>query len=137
MIPRRSLYTSGTTGAPKGVVLTQTSMLTGARNANEATGVSDGDRSLCTLPLYHVNAQVVTTLGSLISGGSVVMPHGFQPGTTRPVDKRSAIFDWDAVPRRRCRRRCRNNSRAVRRSDSSAPNSETSSVVRESRAGCW
>jgi len=79
--PAQILYTSGTTGAPKGVVLTHKNMITGARNANSPLGLIDADRALCSLPIYHVNGQVVTTLGSLISGGSLVMPHGFLPST--------------------------------------------------------
>ena len=35
------------------------------------------DRALCSLPLYHINGEVVTAVTPLVSGGSVVMPHKF------------------------------------------------------------
>ena len=35
------------------------------------------DRALCVLPLYHINGEMVTVMGPLVSGGSVVMPRRF------------------------------------------------------------
>ena len=71
------IYTSGTTGLPKGVVLTHESLVAGGRNAAGAHELTEADRALCVLPLYHINAQTVTLIGPLVSGGSVVLPHRF------------------------------------------------------------
>lgn len=71
------LYTSGTTGRPKGVVLTHQNLMAGGRFTAMAHALTAADRALCSLPLYHINGEVVTTIAPLVSGGSVVMPHKF------------------------------------------------------------
>jgi long-chain acyl-CoA synthetase len=71
------IYTSGTTGLPKGVPLTHENMLAGAQNTAGAHQLTQQDRALCVLPLYHINAQLVSLLASLLSGGSLVLPHRF------------------------------------------------------------
>ncbi len=71
------IYTSGTTGLPKGVVLTHKNLVAGGRNTAGAHQLTEADRALCVLPLYHINAQMVTLIAPLVSGGSVVLPHRF------------------------------------------------------------
>ena len=71
------MYTSGTTGKPKGVLLTHENVLNGGRNVAGAHALRDDDRGLCVLPLCHINAQAVSLLGTLVSGGTVVLPHRF------------------------------------------------------------
>ncbi|MCG5501335.1 AMP-binding protein [Ectothiorhodospira lacustris] len=71
------MYTSGTTGHPKGVRLTHGNLIAGARYVSEAHELGADDRVLAILPLYHINAQVVTVLAPLWHGGSLVMPRRF------------------------------------------------------------
>jgi amino acid adenylation domain-containing protein len=79
------VYSSGTTGQPKGAVHTHGSLLAHGRNSARAHQLTAADRSLLVLPLYHVNAECVTLLPALTSGGSVVIPHGFAV---------SEFWDW-------------------------------------------
>jgi acyl-CoA synthetase (AMP-forming)/AMP-acid ligase II len=74
------IYTSGSTGQPKGALHTHGSVLARARNAMEQQRLTAADRSLLVLPLYHANAESVTLLPTLLSGGSVVVPQGFAVG---------------------------------------------------------
>ena len=72
------LYTSGTTGVAKGVRLSHRAVVTGGRNTAMAHALTPDDRALCVLPLFHINGEIVTVMGPLVSGGSVVMPRRFQ-----------------------------------------------------------
>jgi len=71
------LYTSGTTGLPKGAILSHKNMVAGGLYTAMAHELTSEDRALCSLPLYHINGEVVTAVSPLVSGGSVVMPHKF------------------------------------------------------------
>lgn len=71
------LYTSGTTGLPKGVVLSQKNVISGGTYTARAHELGPDDRALCSLPVYHINGAIVTVVAPLVSGGSVVMPHRF------------------------------------------------------------
>jgi acyl-CoA synthetase (AMP-forming)/AMP-acid ligase II len=59
------IYTSGTTGRPKGVLLSHGNYLYDAWACATAAKMSTDDRILCMLPLFHVNAQVVSMLGAM------------------------------------------------------------------------
>ena len=72
------MYTSGTTGKPKGVLLSHRSLVAGGMNATESHSLEPEDRALCVLPLYHINGLINTVMGPLVSGGSVFMPPKFQ-----------------------------------------------------------
>lgn len=79
------LYTSGTTGHPKGVQLSQRNLLVEAVQITEAHRLDEDDSALCVLPLYHINGLVVTLIAPLYSGGQVIMPGKFSAG---------GFWDW-------------------------------------------
>ncbi len=89
--PALLMYTSGTTGRPKGCLLTQKNVVSGALYVKEAHHLTPKDRVLSSLPLYHINGQIVATVGPLVHGGSVVAPHRF-----------SASQFWELLDRHHC-----------------------------------
>lgn len=85
------MYTSGTTGVPKGVMLTQANLAANALAISAEHGLGPDDRVLAVLPLYHINAFAVTMLAPLAHGGSLAMPPKF-----------SAARFWAQASERRC-----------------------------------
>ena len=75
--PAMLMYTSGTTGEPKGVLLSHANMIGAGRVVAAAQELTASDRVLSALPLYHINGQCIATVSPVVSGGSVVMPHRF------------------------------------------------------------
>ena len=71
------MYTSGTTGLPKGVLHSHASLLAGGWTATLAHELTSSDRAMCVLPIYHINGLCVTIMGPLVSGGSAVVCERF------------------------------------------------------------
>ena len=71
--PALLMYTSGTTGAPKGALLTHGNLLAGATAVGIAWRWEPDDRLLLTLPLFHVHGLGVGLNGSLCAGAGVVL----------------------------------------------------------------
>ena len=81
------IYTSGTSGNPKGVTLTHANLLADAQAIAEWFAFNSDTRTLCILPLFHNNGQIVTFLAPLWGGGSTIMIKG----------NVSLIAFWDLV----------------------------------------
>jgi len=92
------LYTSGTTGTPKGVVLSHKNMVAGGHYTAMAHELTPQDRALCSLPVYHINGAVVTVVAPLVSGGSVVMPHKFSRSNFWDLISEHACTWFSVVP---------------------------------------
>ena len=75
--PALLMYTSGTTGKPKGVMLSHKNILAGGKNVALSHKLKTNDRALCVLPLYHINGAVVTVLGPLVSQSSLILCERF------------------------------------------------------------
>jgi fatty-acyl-CoA synthase len=74
------LYTSGTTGKPKGVVLTQGALGWSARNSVPMHGMTAEDHVLAVLPMFHAGGFNIQTLPALSVGATMTLFEGFDPG---------------------------------------------------------
>src|SRR5260370_5682707 len=74
------LRTSGTTGTPKGVPLGEARLLHAASLVARHHGFSPADTVYSSLPLFHINAQVVGVLAALVSGATLAVDDLFHRG---------------------------------------------------------
>src|ERR1700761_6906197 len=72
------LYTSGTTGKPKGAMLTQLSMVMSALHYEYCLGMTDRDRALMAVPATHVTGLVAILLCMVKSGGATIFQTAFK-----------------------------------------------------------
>jgi malonyl-CoA/methylmalonyl-CoA synthetase len=77
--PALLLYTSGTTGAPKGALLSHGNLLSSARAVVDAWEWNAEDVLLLTLPLFHMHGLGVGVHGALCAGARLVLRPGFDP----------------------------------------------------------
>ncbi|MES2765706.1 MAG: class I adenylate-forming enzyme family protein [Bacteroidota bacterium] len=72
------VYTSGTTGNPKGVVLVQRNLFADGTSIAAWHGIDATQRMMCVLPIHHVNGTIVTTVTPFLAGASLVLNRKFQ-----------------------------------------------------------
>src|SRR4029077_13763528 len=73
------VYTAGTTGKPKGAVLTQAALLWNGYNSIHAHDLSQADHVLTALPMFHVGGLNNQTLPALLAGATVTLHRRFDP----------------------------------------------------------
>ena len=91
-------YTSGTTGRPKGAVLTQENMFWNAVNNCVGLDITSSDRVLTLLPLFHIGGIGLFALPALFAGGSVIVPDRFEPEKTLQVIEECRVTLVMGVP---------------------------------------
>ncbi len=92
------VYTSGTTGKPKAVLLSQNNLLEDARGISEWHGIDVNTRMMCVLPIHHVNGTVVTLMTPFYQGGSTVLNEKFTVKRFFPVIRDEQVNVVSVVP---------------------------------------
>ena len=94
--PVAIMYTSGTTGAPKGVVLDHLGLINKSMYATERQGITEEDRLCLFFPLFHMFGNTCIALAGLIRGAALIMPcTSFDPDAildTVPAQACTAIY---------------------------------------------
>ncbi len=94
------LYTSGTSGRPKGVMLSERNIFWGCTNLIHGNAVGPDSVFLCDMPLFHTAGLMAATRTPLFAGGAVWISEGFDPEATlaRLVDPALAITHYFSFP---------------------------------------
>ncbi len=92
------VYTSGTTGKPKGVVLIQRNLMADGEGIASWHGIDATQRMMCVLPIHHVNGTIVTLVTPFLAGSSVVLLRKFQSDTFFTTIRREGITVTSVVP---------------------------------------
>ena len=92
------LYTGGTTGIPKGVMLTHENLNTSIHNVSHYERSTHKDRALCFLPLNHVFGQIHIMNATVYSGGSLILQSSFDLETVMEAIGRHNVTKFFAVP---------------------------------------
>jgi acyl-CoA synthetase (AMP-forming)/AMP-acid ligase II len=92
------LHTSGSTGRPKRVPIRHRNLAASARNIVAHYALCSDDVALCAMPLFHVHGLVASTLSTLLSGGTVVVPSKFNPLSFWRTVRDCRVTWYSAVP---------------------------------------
>jgi acyl-CoA synthetase (AMP-forming)/AMP-acid ligase II len=92
------LHTSGTTSRPKQVPLRQRNLFASARNIAATYRLAPSDVAMCVMPLFHIHGLMASTMATFSSGGTVVVPRGFDAMTFWPVLAQHGATWYSAVP---------------------------------------
>lgn len=92
------LYTSGTTGHPKGAMLTFENIYSNARDVAAYLGFSSEDRVLATLPVFHVFALTVVVNAPLVTGATIILVPKFSPADVFAIAKSEQATVFAGVP---------------------------------------
>jgi len=91
-------YTSGSTGKPKGVLLTHHGQVWNTDVMRRAFEITERERGLVAVPLYHKNALIGTVKPFLLAGGSFVILDGFDPVRVIEAIERHRVSYMTGVP---------------------------------------
>jgi len=92
------LHTSGSTGRPKRVPLAHANLAISAGNVARSYDLGPDDVAMCVMPLFHVHGLVASTLGTLSTGGTLVIPGKFNPLSFWRVARDYGVTWYSAVP---------------------------------------
>jgi oxalate---CoA ligase len=92
------LHTSGTTSRPKLVPLRQRNLAASIDNIATTYQLAPSDVAMCVMPLFHIHGLMASTMATLRTGGTVVVPRRFDPMTFWPSAAEHGATWYSAVP---------------------------------------
>jgi len=92
------LYTSGTTGTPKGAELTQLNMVENCRCSTDLMRVSEHDVIFGALPLFHSFGQTCCLNNGVNAGACLTLLPRFEPGKALEIIQRDKVTLFEGVP---------------------------------------
>lgn len=96
--PAMILYTSGTTGTPKGAILTHGSLLGAGGAQVQHLGTDESDVYLCALPLNHVGGITCNITAALLTAATVALEESFSPAAALAALARHRVTTFLGVP---------------------------------------
>ncbi len=92
------LHTSGSTGRPKRVPLRHFNLAVSSANIANTYALTQGDVSLCIMPLFHIHGLIGSTMATLLSGGTVVVPTKFNALSFWRTVRENRVTWYSGVP---------------------------------------
>lgn len=92
------LFTSGTSGKPKGALLSHSNLMFDSAASTKRTTMTGEDENLCVLPLFHSFAQLASMIAPISLGGSITISPQFLPAEVLKLIARRRISFLCAVP---------------------------------------
>ncbi|NIK12634.1 fatty acid--CoA ligase family protein [Alkalibacillus almallahensis] len=92
------LYTSGTTGKPKGAMLTHKNLYSNAKDTGNYLQIDENDRVIAALPMFHVFCLTVALNAPLVSGSTVLIVPQFSPETVFNITREHSATVFAGVP---------------------------------------
>jgi acyl-CoA synthetase (AMP-forming)/AMP-acid ligase II len=92
------LHTSGSTGRPKRVPLRHSNLAVSSANIANTYGLTEEDVSLCIMPLFHIHGLIASTMATLLTGGTVVVPSKFNALSFWRTVREHGVTWYSGVP---------------------------------------
>ncbi|GAA0471563.1 fatty acid--CoA ligase family protein [Alkalibacillus silvisoli] len=92
------LYTSGTTGKPKGAMLTHQNLFSNAKDTAEYLQIGENDRVIAALPMFHVFCLTVALNAPLVNGSTILIVPKFSPDAVFNIAREHQATVFAGVP---------------------------------------
>lgn len=92
------MYTSGTSGRPKGAMISHDNMIASIISHDCSFGLGPGHVALVAAPLFHIGGLNVNLMNTFLKGGTVVLERGFDPARTLEVIPKQGVNSFFAAP---------------------------------------
>jgi long-chain acyl-CoA synthetase len=92
------LYTSGTTGRPKGATLSHTNLARNTEISRDLMSIAEGEVLFGGLPFFHIFGQTCALNAAVLTGATVTLLPRFEPGRALEIIERDGVTVFEGVP---------------------------------------